>query len=168
MPDLDDELAEVLQQVRSTGCRTAMDAAGGGGAMQPLDRILPHLDIYIPSHEEAVAQTGLSDPLRILESYRQHGCVGLLGVKLGEQGAVLSPTQGQWVDVDPVAPPGPIVDTTGAGDCFYAGLIAGLARGLTVREAGQLGAAAGAWSVTQVGAVAGIRDYEATCELAGL
>ena len=38
--------------------------------MQPLDKILPHLDVYCPSHNEAEHQTGLSDPRAILDAYR--------------------------------------------------------------------------------------------------
>ena len=51
--------------------------------MQPLDRILPHLDVYVPSHNEATHQTGLTDPREIIETYRACGAPGLLGVKLG-------------------------------------------------------------------------------------
>lgn len=168
MPELEAELSEVLPQIRETGCRTAMDAAGGGGTMQPLDRILPHLDIYVPSYEEGVAQTGLRDPQQIVDAYRQHAPECLLGVKLGDKGALFSPAAGDWIRIEPVAPPGRVVDTTGAGDCFYAGLITGLAREMNVDHAARLGAAAGASSITAIGAVAGIRDFDATRRLAGL
>ena len=168
MPELEEDLPEVLSRIRGTGCRTALDAGGGGGGMQPLDRILPHLDLYVPSLEEAVSQTGLQEPKAIIEAFRRHSENCLLGVKLGSRGALLSPAPGEWIEVQPVAPPSPIVDTTGAGDCFYAGLITGLARGLDVAEAGRLGAAAGACAVTAMGAVAGLRDLETTLALAGL
>ena len=168
MPELEGELAEVLRQVRASGCKTALDAAGGGGSLQPLDRILPHLDLYVPSQEEAIAQTGLSDPRQVIEVYRRHGCAGLLGVKLGARGALLSPSDGDFLEIEPIQPPGPVIDTTGAGDCFYAGLIAGLSRGLSVAEAGRIGAAAGACSVTGLGAVAGLRDFLTTRKLAGV
>ena len=59
MPNLEGDLPEVLAAIRKTGCQTALDAAGDGGTMQPLDRILPHVDVYVPSHNEATHQTGL-------------------------------------------------------------------------------------------------------------
>ena len=59
MPNLEDDLAEVLAAIRATGCRTALDCAGSGGSMRPLDKLLPHLDVYVPSHNEASHQTGL-------------------------------------------------------------------------------------------------------------
>ena len=86
MPNLQPDLVEVLAAIRQLGCRTALDAAGSGGAMQPLDRILPHLDVYVPSLAEAIHQTNQTDPRRIVEVFRNCGAPGLLGVKLGSQG----------------------------------------------------------------------------------
>ncbi len=167
MPNLENDLPEILAAIRETGCKTALDCAGSGGSMQPLDRILPHLDVYVPSYNEASHQTGLTDPRAILDIYRGCGAHGLLGVKLGSKGVLLSPAAGEYVEIPAVAPPGPIVDTTGAGDCFYAGLLTGLLRGLDVRSAGLLGAATGACCITAFGATAGIRDFASTAALAG-
>jgi sugar/nucleoside kinase (ribokinase family) len=91
-----------------------------------------------------------------------------LGVKLGAKGAVLSPAAGQYLEIPCAVPPGPVVDTTGAGDCFYAGLLTGLLRGLSPGDAGRLGAAAGACCVAALGATAGIRNFEETSRLAGV
>jgi sugar/nucleoside kinase (ribokinase family) len=168
MPGLEGDLPEVMAAIRATGCQTALDCAGSGGSMQPLDRILPELDFYVPSYSEASHQTGLTDPHEILKCYRDCGAAGLLGVKLGAKGALLSPATNEYLEIPAVAPPGPIVDTTGAGDCFYAGLLTGLLRGLDLQSAGLLGAAAGACCVTALGGTAGIRDFAATARLAGL
>ena len=168
MPNLERDLPEVFAKIRETGCRTALDAAGDGGAMQPLDRILPHLDLYVPSLDEAVRQTGLDDPRRIIDAYRACGSPGLLGVKLGARGALLSPAADQYVEIPTAVPPGPVIDTTGAGDCFLAGLIAGLLRGLDFPAAGRLAAATGACCVTGLGATAGLLDFERTAAIAGL
>jgi sugar/nucleoside kinase (ribokinase family) len=168
MPNLEPDLPEVFEAMQQVGCRTALDAAGDGGSLKPLDRILPFLDVYVPSHHEAEHQTGESDPHKIIEIFRGCGAPGLLGVKLGSKGALLSPAAGKYVDVKVVTPPGPIVDTTGAGDSFYAGLLTGLLRGLSVEDAGRLGAATGACCITGLGATAGLRGYNETAKLAGL
>lgn len=168
MPNLERDLAEVLAAIRKTGCQTALDAAGEGGGMQPLDQLLPHLDAYVPSHAEAKHQTGKSDPQAIIDMYRSCGAPGVLGVKLGSEGALLSPRAGEYLNVERVQAPGPVIDTTGAGDCFYAGLLTGLLRGKSLAEAGRLAAATGACCVTGLGATAGLRNYDETARLAGV
>jgi ribokinase len=168
LPNLQHELPEVLAAIRETGCKTALDAAGDGGTMEPLAACLPHLDFYVPSFKEARHQTCESDPQRIISAYRGAGAPGLLGVKLGTDGALLSPRAGEYVQVSAVKPPGDVVDTTGAGDCFYGGLLAGILRGLSVADAGKLAAAAGACCVTGLGATTAIRGYEETAKLAGV
>src|SRR5690606_1775528 len=115
LPSLQDDLAEVLAAIRNTGCQTALDAAGDGGSMDPLAECLPHLDYYVPSFKEASHQTGENDPERIIAIYRNAGARGLVGVKLGTDGALLSPRAGEFITVSAVRPPGAVIDTTGAG-----------------------------------------------------
>ena len=57
-------------------------------------------------------------------------------------------------------------DTTGAGDCFNAGLIAGLLNGLEPPEALALGCAAGAASTQGVGGTGRATDLTAALALA--
>jgi sugar/nucleoside kinase (ribokinase family) len=168
MPNLEGDLPEILAAIRKAGCQTALDAAGDGGGMQPLDRTLPHVDVYVPSHNEATHQTGHEDPRKIIDVYRSCGAPGLLGIKLGSKGALLSPAAGQYISIDCATPPGPVVDTTGAGDCFFAGLLTGLLNGLDAERAGRLAAATGACCVTGYGATAGVRGYAETARVAGL
>ncbi len=166
MPHYESDLPEILAAIRATGCRTALDTANGGGGLQPLDAILPHLDVYIPSLAEARNQTGKDDPEAILDTYRGCGTTALLGVTMGESGALLSPAPGVFIGVPAVPPPGPVIDTTGAGDCFLAGLVTGLIRDLPLPEAAALGAATAACSVTGLGGTAAVDDYERTLTLA--
>ena len=168
MPELEPDLPEVLQAIQQQGCKTAMDSAGGGGSFKPLDGCLPYLDIYIPSYSEGLAQTGKQDPREMISTYREYCPHGLLGVKLGSQGALLSREAGHWLEVSAFDPPGPVVDTTGAGDSFYAGLITGCCRGLGRENAARLASASGACCVTEVGPTAGVRNYQQTLNLAGV
>ena len=168
MPGLEADLADVFAEIRQRGCLTALDAAGDGGSMEPLREILPHLDVYVPSHAEASNQTGKTDPREIISVFREHGAIGLLGVKLGSQGALLQTASGSWIEVPAVQAPAPVVDTTGAGDSFYAGLLTGLLRDMNEADAGRLAAACGACCVTGLGATGGLRSYEETARLAGL
>jgi sugar/nucleoside kinase (ribokinase family) len=168
LPNLINDLPEVLAAIRKTGCKTALDAAGDGGEMGPLLPVLPHLDLYVPSLAEAHRQTREEDPRKIIAAYREAGAPGLLGVKLGSRGVLLSPKAGEYIEVAPTQPPGEVVDTTGAGDCFLGGLLTGLLLNMSPADAGRLGSATGACCVTCLGATAGIRSYEETAKLAGL
>jgi sugar/nucleoside kinase (ribokinase family) len=168
MTRLQADLPEVLAAIRETGCLTALDAAGDGGTMDPLAKMLPHIDFYLPSEAEAQHQTGRKEPREIIATFREAGAKGWLGIKLGSKGALLSPRPGEFIDVPAVQAPGPVVDTTGAGDCFYGGVLAGVLRGLPPATAGRLGAAAGACCVTGLGATTAIRSYDETAQLAGL
>jgi sugar/nucleoside kinase (ribokinase family) len=168
LPELGPRLPETLAEIRKCGCRIAFDDAGSGGDLEPLKAILPHVDTYVPSHGEAERQTGISDPREIIAIYRRCGAAGLVGVKLGSQGVLLSPREGEFVEIGVCQPPSDVLDTTGAGDCFYAGLLAGILRDLPLEEAGRLGAATAACCVTALGGYAGTRDLDFTARLAGL
>lgn len=168
LPNLESDLSEVFGAMREAGCQTALDAAGSGGAMQPLDRILPQLDVYVPSFAEAESQTGLTDPRKMIDAYRACGAPGVLGVKLGSKGVMLSGKAGEYLDIPAATPPGDVVDTTGAGDNFFGGLVTGLLAGMNVADAGKLGVATAACSVTVRGGSGGGRDLAFTKQLAGL
>jgi sugar/nucleoside kinase (ribokinase family) len=58
------------------------------------------------------------------------------------------------------------VDTTGAGDCFNAGLIAGLLKGLPLPRAAALGCAVGALSTGAAGGTAAAPDMTLAAKLA--
>ncbi|QDU57200.1 carbohydrate kinase family protein [Aeoliella mucimassa] len=168
LPNLQHDLPEVLAAIQEVNCLTAMDAAGTGGTLDDLLPSLPHLDVYVPSFKEASHQTAETDPERIVATYRQAGATGVVGVKLGSEGALLCDRDGTLHEIAPVTPPGPVVDTTGAGDCFVGGLLNGLLRDMPLPEAGRLAAACGAQCVTALGATTAIGDFATTAELAGL
>jgi len=168
MTRLQPDLPDVLAAIKKTGCLTAMDSAGDGGTMDPLARILPYVDFFVPNETEAANQTGRREPREMIAAFRDAGAKGWLGIKLGARGAILSPKPGEFIEVAVVKAPGNVVDTTGAGDSFYAGLLAGVLRGMTPAAAGQLAAATGACCVTGLGGSSAIRNYDETARLAGV
>ena len=165
LPALEPVLAGALAAIKAAGCTVALETGGSGGSLAELAPALPLIDIYVPSRDEAAHQTGLADPRDIIACYRGHGAAGLVGIKLGAQGTLLSPAAGEFVEIPCVPAPGPVIDTTGAGDSLLAGLLTGLLRGLPLRGAGLLGAATAACCVTGLGAVAGLRSFDETWAL---
>jgi sugar/nucleoside kinase (ribokinase family) len=162
LPALEPVLADALAAIRGAGSAIALETAGSGGTLADIAPALPLVDIYVPSLDEARHQTGLDDPRGIIDCYRQHGAAGIVGVKLGSKGALLSGPDGASLEIPCIQAPGPVADTTGACDSFLAGLVIGLLRGMPVAEAGRLGAATAACCVTQAGATAGLRDLPET------
>jgi ribokinase len=64
------------------------------------------------------------------------------------RGGRFETADGRGGTYDAVPPPGPVIDTYGAGDCFAAGLTFALGAGMSVDDALDLAARCGAWSVT--------------------
>lgn len=170
LPGLEPELGKAMAVAKQAGCLVALETGGAGGTLEQLAPALPHVDLYVPSLDEAVHQTGLTDPKAIIHCYRELGATGIVGVKLGTKGAVLTEASGGHaaeVHVPCLTPPNPVVDTTGAGDAFLAGLLTGLLREMPLRQAGLLAAANAAYCVTGYGATAALCDFATTSALAG-
>lgn len=157
MPALEPDLAECMAAIRATGCKTALDVGGDGGTWENIAPVLPHLDLYLPSLHEAQFQTGLLAPREILTKYRDAGAPGIIGLTMGANGAIVLGPDGDPREVPAAVPPSPVIDTTGAGDCFLAGFLAGLIRGLPLSGAATLAAETGAAATTARGGYAGIR-----------
>jgi sugar/nucleoside kinase (ribokinase family) len=166
LPGLEPDLAAAVAAIREAGCRLALETGGAGGRLEDVAPALPFLDLYVPSLDEAAAQTGCDDPHAIIARYRELGAAKIVGVKLGSRGTLLSPVAGHLHEIPCLPAPGPLVDTTGAGDALLAGLVAGLVRGMPPVEAGLLGAANAACCVTAAGATAGLRSFAETRSLA--
>lgn len=108
--------------------------------------LLADVDVLVPNESEAAALGALA--LDAVNGPR------IVVVTEGDRGAsVRDRTTGRTWRVDAVAPPGPVVDTTAAGDAFCGAVAAGIAAGLRLEDALARAAAAGAWAVTVAGAL---------------
>ena len=95
-------------------------------------RLLRAVDVFVPNAAEARAITGEPDPADAARALSSSSG-GWTVVKLGADGCVAAGPDGHLHRA--VAPVVDVVDTTGAGDAFNAGLIDALASGRSVREA---------------------------------
>jgi sugar/nucleoside kinase (ribokinase family) len=145
--------AELLRRARDRGRVTLLDECWGlGPRADTLEAMLPFADYVLPSYEDLLAIYPGLTPAAMAQHLRRLGA-GCVVLKLGAEGCLVCDGG------EPLAVPssaGEIVDTTGAGDCFDAGFIAGLAHGLQPRQAAVLGSRAAAACIAHVGGAAGI------------
>lgn len=139
-----------LRVARECGVRTILNPAP---ACVLSDGVFALCDYVTPNESEAAMLTGL--PVASLEE-AERAAAALLGrgaknvvVTLGARGALVkNATTTEHVAAHDA---GPVVDTTGAGDAFNAGLAVGLSEGMDLVEAARFGCAAAGISVTRPG-----------------
>jgi 6-phosphofructokinase 2 len=140
----DDFYAQLARLVHANGWRLALDCSGA-----PLAAALAAgvgVDVVKPSLRELRELTGA--PLQTPADWRaaalaivHQGQARTVALSLGEQGAVLANHEGVW-HAPAIAVPAD-TGTTGAGDCFLAGLIWAMEQGKPAPEALRWGIAAG-------------------------
>ncbi len=149
---------EFLKRAKQAGLRTSLDTQWDteGEWMKVLAPSLPWSDYTLMNEDEARLLTGFSEPADAARALRDLGATNIV-IKLGPRGCWANGTYipGHAVDA---------VDTTGAGDCFSGGFVAGLQRGLSLEESARFANAVGAFAVRKVGATTGVRDWDTTAE----
>jgi sugar/nucleoside kinase (ribokinase family) len=139
------------------------DAAHGGGGTTSVDPnwdpvgnwdgdllgLLDRTDLFLPNSAEARAITGIDDIDVAAELLAEHGTT--IAVKFGQGGGLAM--RGQEV-VRSEAIPASVVDTTGAGDSFDAGFVAGMLAGWPLDRSLSLAVACGSLSTRGMGGTA--------------
>ena len=153
LKDLDGPpMAKLLGRARAAGAQTTLDVTfdrfGAGRTL--LAPCFPLLDVLLANEREAAAITGRATPEDCAAFLLDQGCRATV-IKMGEKGCLLA-TGGQRVHLPAFSVP--VVDSTGAGDAFAAGFLAGLVNGRTLEDCARLGCAAGACCVSHPGASA--------------
>lgn len=137
----------VLPQVRAAGVPLSVDLHDwDGNAAHHRDFALQADTVFL-SGAALGGDTG-TVPRHILQQGRAHRVVvmdGERGSLAWERGASVPHTQAA------LTPPGPVIDTNGAGDSYVAAFLAGEAAGLPLAACMRLGARAGAFACTVAG-----------------
>lgn len=158
------QCGRVLKEAKETGVYTAMDTAwdASGRWMKIVEPCLPHLDLFIPSYDEAKMIAGREEPEEIADVFLSKG-VKLAVVKLGKDGCFIKSIAGEKYAL-PTYSQIKAVDTTGAGDSFAAGFLAGLTMGWDLYKCGKFGNAVGTHCVMEIGASTGIKSMKEILE----
>lgn len=161
MPGIDGQpTAGILKAAQQAGVITFMDTVWDDtGRWSRLEPCLPYLDYFVPTVEEAAALTQRDDPADIAQALLDAG-VKTVGLKMGAHGCYV--TNGRDPIIRLPVYQVDVVDTTGAGDAFAAGFIAGVYHGWDLERTAHLANAVAALCVTGVGASGGTRSLEDT------
>lgn len=149
-----DELIELLAFARDQKVITVVDVVLPTDFKRAaeMQRLLPHVDWFLPNDAEAAVLTGKDDPLEAIRTFRSWGAHDII-VTLGDQGAVAVFGNECW---RAHAYPGQMVDPSGAGDAFACGLMTGIAKGWAFPRSLQYASLLGASATWMVGTTDGV------------
>jgi sugar/nucleoside kinase (ribokinase family) len=151
--------AGVLKKAQNSGMITVADTTTlmPGDSMEDIRSALSYLDYFVPSYAEASALSGKNDLPGIAGVFLALGVKNVV-IKLGAQGCFINAgLAGKMVKGYNVSH---VVDTTGCGDNFVAGFIAGLIKGFSLEECAQLANAAGAINAMQLGSNGAVKSFD--------
>jgi sugar/nucleoside kinase (ribokinase family) len=149
------ELAAIVNSAREGGALVAVDVLHPGSP-QDFARIsaaLSAADWFWPNADQLRALTGRYDLEEAASAVLALGTGGV-AVTLGADGCLVTGPDGSLTHVPPISVD--VVDTTGCGDGFNAGMLTGLLLGCGPADAAWLGVACGSLVATGLGSDAGI------------
>lgn len=153
---------EIMQAAKARGCTTTLDVfASTPDDLALIEPLLPFTDYFMPSEEEAMALTGLTDFDGIAQDLLSRGA-GCVILTLGPLGAMYRDSAGQSFDVP--AYDIDIVCTCGCGDCFNAGFATGLHLDMNPVDCVRLGQASSAQNAMGLGSQAVVKDLLSTLD----
>lgn len=160
------ELEASLLRAKESGLTVSLDmslpdpASPSGRApwREILKRVLPLVDVFLPSQDELAYMLGRSpgDLTGMAEECLAMGC-RLLVVKRGDKG--LTAFSQQEEALDQACFPARVKGTTGAGDTTIAGFLFGFNQGWSLKACLEAGCAVGAFCVEEPDAVSGIKPW---------
>lgn len=151
---------ELLKAAKARGCVTTHDLLAGTPEFLPLvEPLMPYVDYFIPSIEEAEGLSGLRNIEEIAQFFLDKG-VGCCVLTLGGVGAYYHHSDGTKFlipafEVD-------VVCTCGCGDAFDAGFATALIKGYDPETSVRFAQAAAGLVATGLGSQAGIQLFEQT------
>ncbi|MEM0529005.1 carbohydrate kinase family protein [Zongyangia sp. HA2173] len=155
-----DQLTSFAKKVHDMGKFVAMDVLWDldDQWLPKFKKALPYVDLFMPSFDEVEQMIHKSDPYEMVKVLRSFGPQNVI-IKLGRHGIIVmegdqEPYRMSAWDVEN------IVDTTGAGDAFCAGILTGLAKGMNLSDAASLGQAVSAFCIQDYGTYAGVKSLD--------
>lgn len=171
------ELESLFRRAKEHGLGTSLDtslpdpesAAGRADWRAILGRVLPYVDVFLPSRDEiaSMLHMGEGDLTALVEALHGMGCK-VAGIKCGAEGLLVSSRRDplgdrpEWTAqcVSQGTFPVAVAGTTGAGDATFAGFLFGLLSGQTLEQSAASACAVGACCCEQPDALSGILSWQ--------
>jgi len=154
--------AALLRKAKELGRTTVFDLILANPAtFEKVMPLLPYIDYFVPSIHEAAAMAGETDPAKVAGWFKNHGVKTAI-LTLEGDGVYVDPEHGE-----PFHLPShqiDVVDTTGCGDSFTAGVIVGLAKGWDIRETCRFANTVAAHVAMGLGSQGKLTSFDATLE----
>jgi sugar/nucleoside kinase (ribokinase family) len=154
--------AELMQEAKRKGAITTLDVfATSPDDMKAVAEVLPHVDYFLPSIEEARALSNIEDMEEAARFFLDIG-VQCCVFTLGGDGAYYHHANGTRFalpafDID-------VKCTCGCGDAFNAGFAVGLCHGFDPETTVRFAQATSALNATGLGSQAGVQSFEHTLD----
>ena len=151
---------KLLRDAKARGKTVTFDLiAANAETARDVMPLLPHIDYFMPSIEEARELSGLHVPEDCARYFLDHGA-SACAFTMGGDGAYYASDDGTRIlspafDVQ-------VADTTGCGDAFDAGMIAAIHHRMDIETSLRFAQAAAGLVATGLGSDAGIRSFEHT------
>lgn len=150
---------KLLKHAKMRNCITTFDLIGPHEkTLEELKPALPYIDYFMPSMEEAEYLSGLTDQHDMASFFMDLGVANCI-FKWGPNGSYIRTPDTAFrmpafkVDVS---------DTTGCGDSYCGGFIAGISQGMNLEDACRLGTAASGLVASGLGSNAKVVDLKTT------
>lgn len=154
----DEALTNLLNCARRKNCRIVLNvciAQDSGVDVHRAVQLLEHVDLFVPNEDEARILTGEASPALQTRALRRAGARTVV-ITRGQRGLYAD-------DGDRTIEMGvfdvPLVDPSGCGDCFTAGLLAALNRQWDLVRVLEFASAVGALGATALGCTNGVPSF---------
>ncbi len=163
------EIVKTIRMMKSQGTKISFDPnvrlemMRDPVVLQILQEVFETSNILMPGVSELKMLSGEDDLDKAIEKVFKNPNLEILVLKNGSKGSKIYTRNGLEVEMGVY----PVVqeDATGAGDSYDAAFICGLAEGKTLKEAAQMGAAAGALNAAAFGPMEGKISPETVKEM---
>lgn len=150
----------LLRDAKAAGCITTVDLIQARGeTLALLLPLLPYVDFFMPSIDETHALVGTDDPEACARFFIEKGA-GACAISLGADGSFVMTRDGRQFTVP--AFDVTVRDTSGCGDSYTGGFIAGLVRDWDLLDCARLATATAATVATGLGSGANLVSFEET------